>query len=82
MRDVKKAIPRRVADLVRDGGRLRRLVVTVYPNGTIGLRPERTRREEVVSAGGIWQRAVRDRVVAERQAKIKARKERRELNRR
>lgn len=77
MRDIRKAIPRRVADMVRDGGRLRRLVITVYPNGAIGLRPERTRREEIVSAGGIWQRAVKDRVMAERAAKIKARKERR-----
>jgi hypothetical protein len=77
MRDIRKAIPRRVQGMVRDGGRLRRLVVTVYPNGTIGLRPERTRREELVSAGGIWQRAVKDRVLAERVAKIKARKERR-----
>lgn len=74
MRDVRKAIPRRVADMVRDGGKLRRLIVIVYPNGTIGLRPERTRREELVSAGGVWQRAVRDRVMAEKFAKQKARK--------
>jgi hypothetical protein len=52
--------------LVRDSGKLKRLVVTLYPNDTIGLRPEKTRREEVVAIGAAYSLAVKQRVNSER----------------
>jgi hypothetical protein len=50
------------------------MVVTLYPNSTIGIRPERTRREELIPLETIWWHALKARVTHEREAKKKARR--------
>jgi len=71
---------RRVSDSpVREAGKLRPLVVTIYPNGTIGLRPSKTRREEIITLEAAWSLGVKQRVAREqaiqRAAKAAKRKE-------
>lgn len=66
-------VSRKTSAVVRDRG-ARRVIVTIYPDGIIGLRPERTRREEAVDAGWAWYAAVKARVAAEKAAKRKAKK--------
>ena len=60
--------------LVRDMGKLKRLVVTIYPNGTLGLRPEKTRREEAVLLTACYGLAIKQRVAKERADKKGKRK--------
>lgn len=72
-----KRVTRRSDSFIRDGSRSRPLVVTLYPGGTLGLRPAKTRREEVISLDAIYSVAVKMRVASERAAKIAARKARR-----
>lgn len=69
-----KAVSRRTEDTIRDGGKRRRMVVTLYPNSTIGIRPERTRREELIPLETVWWHALKARVTAEREAKKKSRR--------
>ncbi len=74
-----KPVKRVSGSIVRDCGKIRNLVVTLYPNDTIGLRPEGTRqkREERVTLTSCYALAVRQRVAAERierEAKKKAKK--------
>jgi hypothetical protein len=57
-------------------GKRRTVVVTVYPDGIIGLRLIRHRKEEYVNAADIYRQATMARVSAERAAKRKAKKER------
>lgn len=64
-----RPISRRSLDSVRDGARRRRLVVTLYPAGMIGIRPERTRREETLSLEAVFHTAVKARVAAEKAAR-------------
>ncbi len=73
---ITKAIRRLSDSSVRDGGRPRRLVVTLYPQGFIGLRQERTRREETVSLEAMYWYAIKSRVAGERLARAKRRKQR------
>lgn len=54
---------------VFSSGARRKVVVTVYPDGTIGLRLLRSRREEYVSADHIYRQAVIERVAFERAQK-------------
>jgi len=70
---VTKPLKRRTDARVQDQGS-RRLIVTLYPDGCIGLRPERTRREETVSLSACWQMAVRQRVAYERAQKKAAKR--------
>ena len=72
MTPLKKAVRRRTEAPHRG----RRLVVTLMPGDVIGLRPERTRREEYVSLAALYDYAVKARVLSERAAKA-ARKGRR-----
>jgi hypothetical protein len=51
------------------------VVVSVYPEGIIGLRLAKHRTEEYVDAADIYRQAVMTRKAAERAAKRKARKE-------
>jgi hypothetical protein len=51
--------------MVRDRGRLRPLVVTLYPNGTMGLRPSKTRKEEIISLESCYETAIKQRVARE-----------------
>lgn len=69
-----RPVCRRTEDTIRDGGKRRRMVVTLYPNSTIGIRPERTRREELIPLETVWWHALKARVTAEREAKKKARR--------
>lgn len=69
-----KPVARVSAETVRDAGKTRPLVITLYPNGTIGLRPQGTRREEVYPLAAVYSLAVKARVAEERAAKSKRRK--------
>ncbi len=59
---------------VFSAGKRRPVIVTVYPDGIIGLRLSRTRREEYVDAASTYRSAVISRVAFERAAKRKAKK--------
>lgn len=72
-----KPVSRVTSAVIRDGGKRRELVLTIYPNGMIGLRPKGTRREETANAEGVWFQALRARVASELAAKKLARKNRR-----
>ncbi len=72
MTDLRKPITRRTDSTIRDGSKPRRMVVTLYPCDIIGIRPEKTRREETTTLAAVWQMAVKLRVrteQAERRAK-------------
>lgn len=51
---------------IRDRGKLRPLIVTLYPNGLIGLRPLGLRREETLDVDTAWHLAIRVRVAGDR----------------
>ena len=74
MNPLNKPVTRRSEETVREAGRLRRIVVTLYPNGTIGLRPEKTRREEILPIEAIYIIAVKARVASERAGRGKKRR--------
>jgi hypothetical protein len=61
-----KKVIRRSDTTIRDEGKSRRIVITLYPSGVIGLRPEKTRREELLTVDAAWAAAVRMRVSRER----------------
>jgi hypothetical protein len=69
-----KPVKRQTETLVRDGAKRRNLVVTLYPGGVIGLRPSKTRREELLTLEAAYALAVRQRVAKER-AEKKARRQ-------
>lgn len=69
-----KPVIRLSANSIRDGGAPRRLVVTLYPQGFIGLRQERCRREETVSLDAMYWYAVKARVAQERLMRLKKHK--------
>lgn len=72
--DLYKPFKRRSSITRRDGGKQRRIVLTLYPAGFIGLRLEGTRREETMTIDALYDAAVRGRVFRERMEKAKARK--------
>ncbi len=64
-----KAVSRvTVALLLRDAGVDKSIVCTLYPNGTIGLRPSgaRVAREEVISMVSAYETAIKQRVAFNR----------------
>jgi hypothetical protein len=69
-----KRVSRVSGEVVRDGSKFRQLVVTLYPSGDIGLRPQGTRREERFPLEGVYHLAVKARVAAQRAEKLKAKK--------
>ncbi len=73
-----KPVTRHSEATIRDCGKIRELVVTLYPGDTIGLRPAGTRRkrEELTTLRAVYDMAVRQRVQAERSAKLAAKKAR------
>lgn len=74
-RAISKKIVRKVdMSMVRDRGKLKALVATIYPNGTLGLRPEKTRREEVITLESCYGLAIKQRAARERAAKLEAKK--------
>jgi hypothetical protein len=66
-----KPVSRISNEQVRDGSKIRNLVVTLYPGGGIGLRPQGTRREEIYPLEAVYHTALKMRVAAERAAKKK-----------
>ena len=74
-----KPVKRRSTSLQRDKGKLRCLIVTIYPGNYIGLRPEGTRREETITLGAAYDVAVKMRVATERADKARAKKEKHKL---
>lgn len=54
------------AAMVRDGGKLLPLVVTIYPHGFMGLRQKGRRREEIVTFSDAYYLAIKQRVSRER----------------
>ncbi len=74
MTDLNKPVRRRTSTSVRDGGRPRRIVVTLYPGDYLGLRQEGTRREETIALEAIYSAAVKARVLRERAEKRAAKR--------
>jgi hypothetical protein len=70
--DLTKPVRRRSSSLKRDAGKLRKIIVSMYPAGFIGLRLEKCRREETFDIAALYDLAVRSRVLRERQEKKKA----------
>jgi len=76
MIDAKKPVSRRVLAAVPHGVRPR-IAVTIYPNGVIGLREYKRRREYQLGVGALYVQAVASEALAERIARKKARRARR-----
>lgn len=70
-----KPVRRMSETVIRDGGKRRRLVITLCGNDTISLRPEKTRREETITLDAVYALAVRQRVASERRERISMKKE-------
>lgn len=60
---LKKPVTRSTEATVRDGGAPRNIIVTLYPNGVLGLRLARSRREETVGLDHVYLFAVKLRVL-------------------
>jgi len=71
MTPLTRKVVRRSSETWRDRSKLRRIVVTLYPAGIIGLRLEKTRQEETLSLRLAYATAVRARVAFERAQKAK-----------
>jgi hypothetical protein len=71
MTPLTRKVTRRSHETWRDRSKLRRIVVTLYPTGVIGLRLEKTRREETLPLTHAYALAVRARVAFERAQKAK-----------
>jgi hypothetical protein len=67
-------VKRKTTSRVFSAGKYRPVIVTVYPDGVIGLRLHKHKREEYLTADSMYRAAVVARVSAERAAKRKARK--------
>lgn len=76
MTKLKSEVIRMSGAEIRDRGKYRRLVITLFPNDTIGLRPEKTRKQEIVSLDSVYSLAVKQRVAAEKRDKLAAKKAR------
>jgi len=63
---LKKPVTRLTDATVRDAGACRNIIVTIYPQGIVGVRLARTRREEVISLETVYMMAVRLRVLREK----------------
>ena len=61
-----KSVSRVSQERVRDGSKYRNLVITLYPSGDIGLRPQGTRREERYPLEAVYHIALKARVASER----------------
>ena len=69
-----KPITRRTDNEIRDGSKRRPLVITLYTGGIIGLRPSKTRREELLTVEAAYDLAIKQRVARERAEKKGKRK--------
>jgi hypothetical protein len=66
MTPLKRTVSRRSEELYRDRSSYRRIVVTLYPAGYIGLRLEKCRHEETLSLCAAYETAIKTRVMRER----------------
>jgi hypothetical protein len=73
MTPLHRKVTRRSAETYFECSKLRRIIVTLYPAGHIGLRLEKTRREETLSMRLAYETAVRARVALERSLKARRR---------
>lgn len=64
-----RPVTKRTEALVRDGGKMRRIVASITTNGVLHLRLEGTGRTEELSLEACYDLAVKQRVVAELAAK-------------
>ncbi len=64
-----KPVTRRTENEIRDRGKRRPLVITLYLGGVIGLRPAKTRQEEIIGIEAVYDLAVKMRVAQERREK-------------
>ena len=71
MTPLKKPVRRRSEELYRDRSTFRRIVVTLYPAGFIGLRLEKCRREETLSIRAAYETAVLTRVMRKKSERRK-----------
>lgn len=67
-------VARRTTARVFSSGASRPVIVSIYPDGVIGLRLSRNRREEFCYADDLYRQAVMTRKANERTAKKKARR--------
>ena len=65
MTPLKKPVGRRSEELYRDRSQYRRIVVTLYPGGFIGLGLEKCRREKTLSIRAAYETAAQTRVMRE-----------------
>lgn len=72
-----KPVKRRTNDgtTIRDKSKWRKIVVTLYPAGFIGLRLEGCRREETLPLECVYERAVKSRVLREHMERVNAKKD-------
>lgn len=74
-----KPVSRKSGVLQRDGRKFRNLIITIYPNRDgdfIGIRPQGTRREEILPLGAAYDLSVKLRISAQRAAKAKEKRNR------
>jgi hypothetical protein len=74
MTPLKTRVVRRSEELYRDRSKYRRIIVTLYPAGFIGLRLEKCRKEETISLRAALEAAIISRVMRERLEKKKGHK--------
>ena len=77
MTNLDKPVTRKSHVIVRDRGKVRQLVVTINPNGTLGLRPLGTRKAEIITLDSCYSLAVKQRVAKERAEKAAQKKAKR-----
>ena len=71
MTPLARKVTRRSSETYRDRSKLRRIVITLYPTGIIGLRLEKTPQEETLPLRLAYESAVRARVAFQRTQKSK-----------
>lgn len=69
MKEAIRPATRKTRATFRDRGKERAIIVTVYPDGTLGLRLEYQRQEETIAASTIYSIAVQRRVAEESRLK-------------
>lgn len=66
---LRKPVHRETEAMVRDGSKLRTVIVSLLPGDVISLRPKGTRRAELIAATTVWSYALRLRVAAQQAEK-------------
>ena len=66
---LRKPVHRESIDTIRDGSKVRPIIVSLLPGDVITLRPKGTQRTELIAVATVWGYAVKLRVLAERSKK-------------